>query len=178
MVYFQSFNFKNFYIWLPKTDISLWWKSGEPFLRYSAKTLKNLLFFQMSPFDDTIKSTWRWRHQKFLSICNYFYPYYTLTKFHPLLTWNSEVKIWTKMPPPPPPPRLSLFRLAKSPVQIGLRKLQPMVISNCRGGHGGRHVLHKNSVSEPLQGESGWACYHMTKRQVIFLELTILRYPS
>ena len=44
VVYLQSFNFKNFYIWLPKTD-EVWWKFVKPFLRYSAKTLENLLFF-------------------------------------------------------------------------------------------------------------------------------------
>ena len=36
-----------------------------------------------------------------------------------------------------------------------LGKLQPIVISNGLGGHGQRHVLHKNSVSELLQVEHG-----------------------
>ena len=38
-----------------------------------------------------------------------------------------------------------------------LRKLQPIVISNGRGGHGGRHVLHKNLVSVPLEGRVAMA---------------------
>ena len=41
-----------------------------------------------------------------------------------------------------------------------------------------RRAWRKNSVSEPLQGESGWACDHVTKRQVVFLGLAIPRYPS
>ena len=36
-----------------------------------------------------------------------------------------------------------------------LGKLQPIVVSNGRGGHGKRHVLHKNLVSELLQVERG-----------------------
>ena len=59
-----------------------------------------------------------------------------------------------------------------------LKKLQPIVVSNGRGGHGKRHVLHKNSVSELLQVERGCACDHVTKRQVVFLGLAIPRYPS
>ena len=112
MTYLQSFNFKNVYIRLPKIDISLV-RSVKSFLRYSAKTLKNLLFFQLSHFNDVIKSIRRWRHQNFLSICKDFYIYYTLIKFHRHLTWNSQARRGAKIP-------TSLFRLAKSPVQIGL----------------------------------------------------------
>ena len=65
-MYLPSFNFKNFYMYLLKSDISLV-KISWTVLRYSAQMLKNLLFFQLSHFDDVIKSTWRWRHQKFQS---------------------------------------------------------------------------------------------------------------
>ena len=52
----------------------IWWKSVEAFLRNSTKTLENLLFFLLSHFDDVIKSTWRWRHEKLLPICKNVYP--------------------------------------------------------------------------------------------------------
>ena len=71
MTYRQSFNFKNFYTWLPKHDISLVKISWTVFEIFS-QTLENVLFFQLSHFNDVIKSTWRWRHQNFLSICKDF----------------------------------------------------------------------------------------------------------
>ena len=54
MTYLKSFNLKNFYLWLPKSDISLV-KINVTVLRYSAKTLENLLSFQLLHFDDIIK---------------------------------------------------------------------------------------------------------------------------
>ena len=76
VVYLQSFNFKTFYIWFPKIDRSL--VKFEPFLRYSAKTLEICYFFQLSHFDDAIKSTWRWRHQnvcQFINISTHSIPF-------------------------------------------------------------------------------------------------------
>ena len=43
MTCLQSFNFKRYYRWLPKNEVC--WKSVEPFLRYSSKTLENLQLF-------------------------------------------------------------------------------------------------------------------------------------
>ena len=42
---------------------------------------------------------------------------------------------------------------------------------------GGKHVFPKNSVSELLQVDRGWACDHMTWRQALFLGLAILSGP-
>ena len=99
-------------------DSLKWHKFGENKLNsfwvliYSAKTLENLQIFSLSHFDDVIKSTWRWRHHKFLSICKDFHPHFILAKFHLYLTWNSPVRTGDAFCPPP-----SLFRLAKTDVK-------------------------------------------------------------
>ena len=113
MIYLQSFNFKNFYIWLPKNDISLL-KISWTVLRYSAKTFENLPFFQLSHFDDVMKSTWWWRHQNFCQFVKIFTHSIFLPSF--IVIWLEIAKLQgggAKWPP-------SLCKFAKSPVQIGL----------------------------------------------------------
>ena len=73
MVYLPSFNFKNFYIYLHKSNISLVKISWTVFEIFSQNAQRSAIF-QLSHFDDVIKSTRRWRHQNFLSICKDLYP--------------------------------------------------------------------------------------------------------
>ena len=111
MTYPQSFNFKNFYIWLPKSDISLV-KIRQTFLEIFSQNPRKLSIFPIVAFWWRHKINLTWRYQKFLPLCNDFYPLYILTKFHRHLTWNSQVRKGGHFCPPPP---LSLFRLAKKP---------------------------------------------------------------
>ena len=103
VTYLQSFNFKNLYMWLPKNDISLVKISYTVFEIFSQNPRKPSIF-QLSHFDDVIK----------------FFRQFVKTSTHSI-SLPSFIVIWleiaqlggAKMPP-------SLFRSAKSPVQIGL----------------------------------------------------------
>ena len=108
MTYLQSFNFKNVYIRLPKSDISLakiCWTVFEIFNQNPRK----VLFFPLSHFDDVIKSTWHFCQFVKISTHSIFLPSF-------IVTWLEIAKLRRGAK--------SLFRLAKSPVQIGLNPKQ------------------------------------------------------
>ena len=98
MTYLQSFNFKNFDIRLPKSDISLVKICWTVFEIFSQNPQKRSIF-QLSHFDDVIKSTWRRRHQNFCQFVKIFTHSISSPRF--IVIWFEIDKLRGFAPPPP-----------------------------------------------------------------------------
>ena len=102
---------------MTKSLVKISWAVFEIFSQHP----RNTSIFQLSHFDDVIKSTGRWRHQTFFVNLYRFLSIVYLCQVSSIhdLTWNSQVKRGRGEGNFSP----SLFRLTKSPVQIGLMVL-------------------------------------------------------